>query len=113
MSAIIRLRSYRVAMGAAGERDVHRRPVGDIQNLLCIRRIGGVTRLLKTLHEVIGAAAVFQRVRIARIRLQELHVIIKRIARRVVSTKIRLPALLVRSEEHTSELQSLMRISYA
>src|SRR3546814_7264346 len=86
MSAIIRLRSYRVAMGAAGERDVHRRPVGDIQNLLCIRRIGGVTRLLKTLHEVIGAAAVFQRVRIPRIR---------------------------RWEGHPSELQSLMRISYA
>src|SRR3546814_2528845 len=27
--------------------------------------------------------------------------------------KVRLPALLPRSEEHTSELQSLMRISYA
>src|SRR3546814_12771355 len=33
------------------------------------------------------------------IRLQELHVIIKRIARRVVSTKIRLPALLVAVDE--------------
>src|SRR3546814_12183965 len=49
--------------------------------------------------EVIAASAVVQRVRIARIRLQELHVIIKRIARRVVSTKSRLPALLVAVDE--------------